>query len=222
MDNSGHSVREGNLWIQLVRGTASQSGPVAFISSFLFLSCFDTLIFTIWPVRPITGALHFNTSAVWANSAYICRRRTALFPLCLGPHVQPNRPVSDIRNPPAEPTPFWASSYKALPNIWAAYPSLNLKSSLFLKWVAPWYDGIWTVIFHELRFLWHFVRQTKVQEEKSLTCRWERAGLRLQKCSSLDKSPFVVWNPSVEGNTPIPWGTWPVVASASIQWAGLF
>lgn len=66
----------GNLWSQVVGGIPSQSGSS--VSSFLFPPCFDTLIFTICPVRPITGALHFYASAVWANSAYSCCRQTAL------------------------------------------------------------------------------------------------------------------------------------------------
>ena len=60
----------GKMWSQLAQW---RSYP-------LFFPCFDTLIFTICPVRPITGALHFYASAVWANSAYSCCRQTALSP----------------------------------------------------------------------------------------------------------------------------------------------
>lgn len=97
-------MRQGNCSSQAVGGIHSQSGPLSFCPLFLFLPCFDTLIFTICPVRPITSAFHFYASAVWANDACSCCRQTALSPCALGLHVQPNRPVSETRNPRAEST----------------------------------------------------------------------------------------------------------------------
>lgn len=73
-------VRQRYLWSQVVGCIPSQSGShsLPFLSSHLFFPCFDTLIFTICPVRPITDTLHFYASAAWANRAYSCCRQTTL------------------------------------------------------------------------------------------------------------------------------------------------
>ena len=67
-----------------VIGIPSQSGLVAFLSSFLSLPCFDTLIFTICPVRPITGVLHFYAFCGVGKQRVQLLPSDITFPLCLG------------------------------------------------------------------------------------------------------------------------------------------
>lgn len=178
---------------------------------FLFLPCFDTLIFTICPVRPITRVLHFYTSVVWAKSAAAVRQ---LFPLCLGSHVQPNRLVSETRNPRAKPTNsisiFWQSAAKNWSNLhffssdilfffieW--HLDMNESKQIgWIKWLENYLFMITNVVMSGI-ILWILIlkRFFKVEhrckrKEHELCALSVVACLCLQWYSSLYKLPFRV------------------------------
>ena len=129
-DNRDHCVRQSNLKSQVVGGIPSQSGSLPSLSSFLFLPCFDTLIFTICPVRPITGVLHFYASAVWANRAYSCCRQTALSPV---PWLTCATKQACVRN---QESTSWANHFNR-----------HLPTKNHFKWGRPRPYFVWHSLF---------------------------------------------------------------------------
>lgn len=129
-------MRQGNLWSQVVGAIPSQSGSLAFLSSFSFPSMFWHINIHHMPCQTYHWRASFlcfcgvgkqRVQLLPSDSSFPC----ALAHMCNQTGLCQKPGIHELSQPLQ-----WASSYRALLQIYILY----LTWHPLLQWVAPWYD----------------------------------------------------------------------------------